>query len=208
MASLIKLYEDNTNEQHLSQVVEVLRKGGLVVIPTDTVYAIACALDQPKAIERLAKIKGVKPNKAQFSLICYDLSNISDYTRPMNNTTFKMMKRALPGAFTFILEANSKVPKLFMSNKKTVGIRVPDNTIARKITQALGLPLVVTSVHDDDEVLEYITDPELIQEKYSHQIDLVVDGGFGNLEASTIVDCTTEPPEIIREGLGSVDLLF
>jgi tRNA threonylcarbamoyl adenosine modification protein (Sua5/YciO/YrdC/YwlC family) len=204
---LINIHPDNPDKRKIEQVIQVLKKGGVIIYPTDTVYSMACDLNNRKAVDRMAQIKGIKIEKANFSLICYDLSHISDYTVQFGNNIYKMMKRALPGPFTFILNANNSVPKLFKSKKKTIGIRVPNNNIAREIVKELGNPLISTSVHDDDEILEYITDPELIHEKYEKIIDIVIDGGYGQNEASTIVDCTGSEPEIIREGIGSVDII-
>lgn len=177
----------------------------MVIYPTDTVYGIGCDMTNRSAIEKVARLKGVKPEKADFSLICYDLSHISDFTRPLDNTTFKLMKRVLPGPYTFILNANSSVPKLFKSKKREIGIRVPDNNIPREIVRALGNPIISTSVKDDDEVLEYTTDPELIYERYENQVDMVIDGGYGHNEASTVVDCTGGYPEVVRYGIGDID---
>ena len=204
---LISIHPDNPDKRKIDQVIQILKKGGIIIYPTDTVYSMACDLTNRKAVERMAQIKGIKIEKANFSLICYDLSHISDYTVQFGNNIYKMMKRALPGPFTFILNANNSVPKLFKSKKKTIGIRVPNNNIARTIVQELGNPLISTSVHDDDEILEYITDPELIHEKYENILDVVIDGGYGQNEASTIVDCTGNEPEIIREGIGDLDII-
>lgn len=204
---LIAIHPDNPDQRKIEQIVAQLRKGAIIIYPTDTVYSMACDLKHKKAVERMAQLKGVKLEKANFSLICYDLSHISDYTVQFGNNIYKLMNRALPGPYTFILNANTSVPKLFKSKKKTIGIRVPDNNIAREIVNVLGNPLMSTSVHDDDEILEYITDPELIHEKYENQVDIVIDGGFGNNEASTIIDCTTNEPKIIREGIGTLDIL-
>ena len=204
---LIQIHPDNPDKRKIDQIVAQLRKGAVIIYPTDTVYSMACDLMNRKAVEKMAQLKGVKLEKANFSLICYDLSSISDYTVQFGNNIYKLMNRALPGPYTFILNANTSVPKLFKSKKKTIGIRVPDNNIAREIVQALGNPLISTSVRDDDEILEYITDPELIHEKYENQIDIVIDGGFGQNEASTIIDCTQNDPEILREGIGSIDIL-
>lgn len=201
---LLRIHPENPDERRLLQCVEVLKKGGLVVFPTDAVYSIGCDLDNHRAIEKLARIKGIDPNKANFSIICHDLSQLSTYSKPLSNSVYKLMKRALPGPYTFILQASSKVPKIFKSKKKTIGIRVPDNNIPRDLVQLLGGPMATTSVHDDDEVREYTTDPELIHERYGNQVDIVVDGGIGNLEASTVFDCTGEEPEIIREGIGPI----
>lgn len=205
---LLAIHPDNPDKRKIDQVVKTLKKGGIIIYPTDTVYSLACDLTNRKAVERMAKIKGVKLEKANFSLICYDLSHISDFTVQFSNSIYKLMKRALPGPYTFILNANTSVPKLFKSKKKTIGIRVPDNNIARDLVAALGNPLISTSVHnEDDEILEYITDPELIHDKFEKIIDVVIDGGFGRNEGSTIIDCTENDPEVIREGLGPLNVL-
>ena len=201
---LLNIHPENPDPKRMNQVVDCLRGGGVIIYPTDTVYSIGCDLMNPKAVARVAQLKGLKPEKANFSLICFDLSHISEYAR-IETPDYKLMKKSLPGAFTFILNASSKVPKIFKSNKKTIGIRVPDNSIARELVRLLGNPLIATSVHDDDEVLEYTTDPELIHEKYNQQVDIVINGGFGNNEASTIVDLTTGAPEIVRQGIGIVN---
>ncbi|MFC3559315.1 L-threonylcarbamoyladenylate synthase [Pedobacter jamesrossensis] len=202
---LIKIYPENPNEKAIEQVVEVLIKGGLIIYPTDTVYGLGCDITNPKAIEKIARIRGIKPEKANFSFICHDLSHISDYIKPIDNTTFRILKKALPGPFTFIFNANNNVPKLLSSNKKTVGIRVPDNNIARCIVKELGNPIISASIKDDDELIEYSTDPELIHEKYEDLVDLIIDGGYGDNEASTVIDCTTGEFEIIREGKGNIE---
>ncbi len=203
---LIKIYPENPNEKHIQQVVEVLKKGGLIIYPTDTVYGLGCDITNPKAIEKICRIRGIKPEKANFSFVCSDLRHISDYIKPIDNTTFRVIKKALPGPFTFIFNANNNVPKLMSSNKKTVGIRVPDNQIAQDIVKALGNPIVSASIKDDDELIEYSTDPELIHEKYEDLVDMVIDGGYGDNEASTVVDCTSGDFEIIREGKGDLNL--
>jgi|TARA_R110000782_G_scaffold1119_1_gene4059 tRNA threonylcarbamoyl adenosine modification protein (Sua5/YciO/YrdC/YwlC family) len=202
---LIKIYSENPDEKRIQQVIDVLKKGGVIVYPTDSVYSMGCDMANKRAVEKMAQLKGVKLEEANFSLICYDLSNISEYTVQFGTDIYKMMKRALPGPYTFILNANKNIPKLFQSKKQTIGIRVPDNNIARTIVNQLGNPMLSTSVHDDDDILEYTTDPELIHERYDGQIDLVIDGGFGNNEASTVIDCTGETPEILRQGIGVVD---
>lgn len=202
---LTKIYPENPNEKSIEQVVDVLRKGGIIIYPTDTVYGLGCDIHNQKAIERICKIKGIKPEKSNLSFICYDLSHISDYTKPLDNETYRILKKALPGPFTFIFNANKNVPKLLSSNKKTVGIRVPDNNIARAIVKALGNPILSTSIRDDDEIIEYSTDPELIYEKYEDLIDLMIDGGYGDNEPSTIVDCSTGDFEIIRQGKGILE---
>ncbi len=198
---LLKVYEENPAPQVVRKIVEVLRSGGLVIYPTDTIYGLGCDMTNHKAVERLAKIKGIDYKKAQFSFICYDLSHLSEYSKPISNHVFKIMKRNLPGPFTFILEASNKVPKILKSKKKTVGIRVPDNNIIREIVKELGNPVLTTSIRDDDDIIEYLTDPELIHEKYEDIAEIVIDGGYGNTTASTIIDCTSGDIEIIREGV-------
>lgn len=201
---LIKIYPENPNERHIQQVVDILKKGGLIIYPTDTVYGLGCDITHPKAIEKICRIRGIKPEKANFSFVCSDLRHISDYIKPIDNATFRVLKKALPGPFTFIFNANNNVPKLMSTNKKTVGIRVPDNAIAQEIVAALGNPIVSASIKDDDELIEYSTDPELIHEKYEELVDLVIDGGYGDNEASTVVDCTSGEFEIIRDGKGDL----
>ena len=202
---LIKIYPNNPNEKQLAEVVSCLRNGGIIIYPTDTVYGLGCDIYQAKAIEKLCKIRNINPDKANLSFICADLSHLSDFVKPIDNAVFRVLKHALPGPFTFILNANNKVPKLMHSNKKTVGIRVPDNEIARSIVKLLGNPIVSTSIHDDDEVIEYSTDPELIYEKYKDLVDIVIDGGYGELQASTVVDYTSDEPVILRQGKGDLD---
>lgn len=202
---LIRLYEENPNEKVLEQVVTILKKGGIIIYPTDTVYGMGCDITNQKAIERIAKLRGIKPEKANFSFICYDLSNISEFIKPIDNTVFRVLKKALPGPFTFIFNASNNVPKLLSSSKKTVGIRVPDNNIARGIVKMLGNPILSTSIHDDDDIIEYTTDPELIFEKYQDKVDLVIDGGYGDNVPSTVIDCTSGDFEIIREGKGNIE---
>ncbi|MFA6247740.1 MAG: L-threonylcarbamoyladenylate synthase [Mucilaginibacter sp.] len=202
---LIKIYPENPNEKAIEQVADVLRKGGIIIYPTDTVYGLGCDITNQKAIERICKIRNIKPEKANFSFICYDLSHISDYIKPIDNTTFRVLKKALPGPFTFIFNASHAVPKLLSSNKKTVGIRVPDNNIAREIVKVLGNPILSTSIHDEDDIIEYSTDPELIYEKYQDLVDIVIDGGYGENIPSTVVDCTSGEFEVIREGKGELE---
>jgi tRNA threonylcarbamoyl adenosine modification protein (Sua5/YciO/YrdC/YwlC family) len=206
MAQFIKIYENNPNEVAIKKVVEVLKNGGLVIYPTDTVYGLGCDITNTKALERIAKIKGVKLEKANFSFVCSDLSHISDYIKQIDTATFKILKRALPGPYTFILPGNNNLPKEF-KKKTTVGIRVPDNAIALEIVRELGNPIVSTSIHDEDEVLEYSTDPELIFEKWQNLVDLVIDGGYGDNIGSTIIDLSEFEPVVIREGKGSLDIL-
>lgn len=204
---LLKIHPDNPSPRQLAQVVDCLRKGGLIIYPTDTVYGLGCDISNGKAIERLCRLKGIKPEKANFSFICSDLSHLSDYTKPIDTATFRLLKLCLPGPYTFILPAANSVPKMLNSNRKTVGIRVPNHNIALQIVKELGHPIISTSLHDDDEILNYSTDPELIHDKYEKLVDLVIDGGYGELEPSTIIDCTVHPPEVIREGKGAIDML-
>ena len=205
MAQLIKLYEDNPNPKEVKRVVDVLRLGGLVIYPSDTVYALGCDITNKGALERIARIKGVKLEKANFSFICADLSNLSDYVKQIDTSTFKLLKRALPGPYTFILPGNNNLPSVF-KKKKEVGIRVPDNAIVQAIVAGLGRPIVSTSIKDEDEVIEYTTDPELIWEKWGDLVEIVVDGGYGGNIASTVIDLTGDVPELIREGKGSLDI--
>ncbi|WP_196894473.1 L-threonylcarbamoyladenylate synthase [Aureivirga marina] len=206
MSKIIKIYEDNPNPKEINKVVEVLRKGGLVIYPTDTVYGLGCDITKTKALEKIAQLKGVKLEKANFSFICSDLSNLSDYVRQIDTSTYKILKRALPGPYTFILPGNNNLPKVF-KKKKTVGIRIPDNNIAREIVSQLGNPIVSTSIYDEDSLIEYTTDPELIFEKWGNIVDLVIDGGYGDNVASTVIDVSEGYPEVIREGKGDIDFL-
>lgn len=201
---LIKIYEENPNQREIDKVVDALRDGGLVIYPTDTVYAMGCDALNVRAVEKICRIKGINPQKSNLSIICCDLSNISEYAK-VSNTVFKMMRKNLPGPFTFILPTSSELPKIY-KNRKEVGIRIPDNPIVRLLAKELGNPILTTSVHDDDEVIEYTTDPELIHEKYGSQVDLVIDGGFGGVEPSTVVDCTSDDFTIIRLGKGQLIL--
>jgi len=185
--------------------VDCLKNGGLVIFPTDTVYGLGCSIYQQKAVDRIAQLKGIKKEKANFSFIFDNLSMLSEFTKPISNEVYKLMRKHLPGPFTFILEANNNIPKIFQSKKKTVGIRIPDNNILRLIIEELGHPLLTTSIHDADEIIEYMTDPEQIHEVFKDQVDIVVDGGFGDNQASTIVDCTDGSWEIVRQGKGIID---
>ncbi len=207
MAELIKIYEENPNPREIAKVVKVLKQGGLVIYPTDTVYGLGCDITNTKALERIARIKGVKLEKANFSFICADLSNLSDYVKQIDTATFKILKRGLPGPYTFILPGGNNLPKEF-KKKKTVGIRVPDNNIARTLVQELGNPIVSTSIYDEDEVIEYTTDPELIYEKWSNIVDVVIDGGYGGNVASTVIDLSEFEPKVIREGKGDIDIIL
>lgn len=207
MAELIKIYPENPNPKAIAQVTEVLKNGGVIIYPTDTVYSFGCDITKPKALEQVARIKEVKVEKANFSIIFSDLSNLSEYTRQVDTPTYKILNRALPGPYTFILEASNAVPRIFKNKKKTIGIRIPDNNIPRAIVRALGNPIIATSVHDEDEIIDYTTDPELIREKFDKLVDLVIDGGMGNNSASTVIDLTNGQREVLREGKGSLDIL-
>jgi len=206
MSQFIKIYPENPNQKEIDKVVKVLKDGGLIIYPTDTVYGLGCDITNTKALEKIAKIKGIKLEKANFSFVCSDLSNISDYIKQIDTSTFKILKRALPGPYTFILPGNNNLPKEF-KKKTTVGIRVPDNNIVIDIVKKLGNPIVSTSIYDEDELLEYTTDPELIFEKWQNIVDLVIDGGYGDNFASTVIDLSGHEPVVIREGKGSLDIL-
>jgi tRNA threonylcarbamoyl adenosine modification protein (Sua5/YciO/YrdC/YwlC family) len=199
------MYNENPNPREILKIVDVLRDGGIIIYPTDTVYGLGCDITNVKAVEKVARFKGISIEKANFSFICSDLSHLSDYTKPISNTVFKLMKKNLPGPFTFILDANNNVPRYFKGKKKTVGIRVPDNNIIREIVLELGNPILSTSIRDEDEIIEYTTDPELIYEKYQDFADIVIDGGYGELIPSTVIDCTGEAMEILREGKGVLE---
>ena len=205
MAELIRIYEENPNPKEIRKVVEVLKSGGLIIYPTDTVYGLGCDITNIKALEKIARIKGVKLEKSNFSFICHDLSNLSDYVKQIDTSTFKILKRALPGAYTFILPGSKNLPHPF-KKRKTVGIRVPDNNIALEIVKQLGHPIVSTSIRDEDEIIEYTTDPELILEKWDNLVDIVIDGGYGDNEASTVIDLSEDEPLIVREGKGSLEI--
>lgn len=206
MSQLIKIYSENPNPKEIDKVVSILKNGGLIIYPTDTVYGLGCDITNTKALERIAKLKGVKLDKANFSFICNDLSHLSDFVRQIDGPTFKILKRALPGPYTFILPGNNNLPRVF-KKKKTVGIRVPDNSIARAIVEQLGNPVVSTSIYDEDELLEYTTDPELIFEKWGNKVEAVIDSGYGDNVASTVVDLTGSNPVVLREGKGGLDII-
>jgi len=207
MSELIKIYNENPNEREIDKVVKVLQKGGLIIYPTDTVYGLGCDITNTKAMERVAQLKGLKLDKANFSFICYDLSNLSDYVKQIDTPAYKILKKALPGPYTFILPSSTNLPKAF-KNKKTVGIRIPDNNIIRELVKKLGNPIVSTSIYDEDDLLEYTTDPELIFEKWENKVDIVIDGGYGSNIPSTVVDLSEGEITILREGLGSVEALL
>ncbi len=206
MAEFIKIYNENPNQKAIDKIVKVLKNDGVIIYPTDTVYGLGCDINSNKALERIALMKGVKLEKAKFSFICDSLSHLSDYVKQIDSPTFKILKRALPGPYTFILPGSNNLPKVF-KKKKTVGIRIPDSNIVKAIVSSLGNPIVSTSIRDDDDVLEYTTDPELIFEKWENLVDLVVDGGYGDNYASTIIDLTGDEPEVVREGKGSLEIL-
>ncbi|MDN3666984.1 L-threonylcarbamoyladenylate synthase [Algibacter miyuki] len=205
MAEFFRIYEENPNPKQIEKVVAILKRGGLIIYPTDTVYGLGCDITNLKALEKIARIKGVKLEKANFSFVCHDLSNLSDYVKQIDTSVFKILKRALPGPYTFILPGSKNLPNPF-KKRKTVGIRVPDNAIALDIVKLLGNPIISTSIHDEDSVLEYTTDPELILEKWGDLVDLVIDGGYGDNEASTVVDLSEGDPVVIREGKGSLEI--
>jgi len=202
----LEIHPENPEPRKIAQAVEIIKKGGVVIFPTDTIYALGCDLGNSKAIERVCKILGKKPERANLSLICADLSDLSSYSAPINSTVFKLMKHCLPGPYTFILKSSRLVPKLFQTNKKTVGIRVPDNIIIRSLLEQLGHPLVSASVHAEDEIIDYLTDPTEIYEQFENQIDLMIDGGMGDNQPSTIIDCVDGEPILLREGKGEVDI--
>jgi tRNA threonylcarbamoyl adenosine modification protein (Sua5/YciO/YrdC/YwlC family) len=199
---LLQIHPDNPGERQIRAAVDILKRGGVIIYPTDTVYGLGCDITKSKAVERIARIKGVRLEKANFSFICHDLSHLSSYTRHINNQTFKLMKKYLPGAFTFILPANNNVPKIFKNKKKTVGIRIPDHNIPLQIVKELNNPILTSSIHDVDKLLDYTTDPELIHDNMRGQVELVIDGGYGKNIPSTVIDCTQDIPVILRQGLG------
>lgn len=201
---LLTIHPDNPNPREINKVIACLKNGGIIIFPTDTVYALGCSIYNAKAVERVCHLKGVKLEKSNFSFICYDLSHISDFTKPFDRSIYKLLNKALPGPFTFILNANNNVPALFKHKKKTLGIRIPDNNIARMIVKELGNPLMSTSLHDEDAIIEYSTDPELLHDKYEKLVDILIDGGHGGIEPSTIIDCITETPTVVRQGKGEI----
>lgn len=206
---LKRIYNKNPNEKDIEEIANSLRNGGLIIYPTDTVYALGCSINNKKGLDRVAKIKGIKLKDANFSIICYDLSHLSEYAKQVSTHTYKLLKRIFPGPYTIILNATDKIPKIFSNKKKTVGIRIPDNNIARELVKELGSPIVSISIHDEDDVIEYSTDPELIYEKYKHLVDVVIDGGYGMNVASTIVDCTDDDEYfVLREGKGKLDQIY
>jgi tRNA threonylcarbamoyl adenosine modification protein (Sua5/YciO/YrdC/YwlC family) len=204
---LVEINPNNIDKRLIQQAVDVLKKGGIIIFPTDTVYSMGCDLYNKKALNNLAKLKNVKLSKANFAIICHDLSNLSEYVKQIDRPTFKLLKQSLPGPFTFILNATNEIPKLFDTNRKEIGIRIPNNKIILDIVELLGHPVVTTSLHDqEDELMDYFVDPYAIYERYDDDIEMIIDGGYGNLEASTVIDCTGPAPEIIRQGIGKLDL--
>jgi len=201
----IEISPEHIDDRLVQQVVDVLKDGGIVIFPTDTVYSAGCDLYNKKALEKLAKLKGVKLNKARFSIICPNLSDLSNYVKQIDRPTFKLLKQNLPGPFTFILAATNEIPRLFDSNRKEIGIRIPNNKVTLRLAEMLGRPIATTSLHDDeDEILDYFTDPYEIYQRFEEQVDAVIDGGYGKLDASTVIDCTSGAPEIIRQGIGEL----
>lgn len=201
---LLEIHPKNPDERKIKMVLDCLRKGGIIVYPTDTIYGLGCSIEHSDAITRICKIKHIQAEKALLSFICSDLSHLSEYTKSIDTPVYRFLKQYLPGPFTFILAASKKTPKLLRTKKETVGIRVPDNEICRTIIHELGHPILSTSLPYDEDDIPY-TDAELIHEKFGHLVDIVVDGGPGGIVASTIVDCTKNPPEIIREGAGELE---
>ncbi|RCR70910.1 L-threonylcarbamoyladenylate synthase [Larkinella punicea] len=203
-AEFLRIHPDTPEERKIRHVVDILRDGGVIIYPTDTIYGLGCDIHNTRAIERIARLKGIKPQKNDFSFICHDLSHIADYAK-VSNMAFKMMKRLLPGPYTFILDVSHRVPKILHTNKRTVGIRIPDHSIPRAIVKELGNPIITTTIKDDDDIVQYITDPEIIFERFQHLVDLVIDGGMGGNIPSTIIDATTDDFEIVRRGLGEIE---
>ena len=199
---LIRIHSENPSQRYINMVVDTLRKGGVVIFPTDTIYGMGCSIEHIKTVDRIARIKGYRKEKANYSIIINNLSMLSEFAKPVDNHLFRLMKKNLPGPFTFILQANNKVPKIFQSKKKTIGFRIPDNDIIHLIVEELGHPILTTSIRDEDDIIEYTTDPELMDEKYGDSVDIIVNGGYGDNEPSTVIDCTSGEPEIIRQGKG------
>ena len=204
---ILEVHPDNPNSRYIAQAVKCLKQGGVIIYPTDTVYAFGCDINSKNAVEKICHLRGIRPNKANFSFICNDLSQLSEYVKQVSTPTFRVMKHAFPGPYTFILNASSLVPQIFKSKKKTVGIRIPDNKIAQALVEELGNPIMSASLKDEDELVEYTTDPKNIYNRYKHQVDLVLDGGFGNNAPSTVLNCTGNQPEVIRKGLGEIDFI-
>ncbi|MFK7796560.1 MAG: L-threonylcarbamoyladenylate synthase [Aureispira sp.] len=204
-ATLLRIHPVNPEGRKIKQALEIIQKGGVIIYPTDTIYGLGCDITNNKAVERICRIKGVKPSKANFSFICPDLSNIAFYTKPFSSNIYKVMRKNLPGPFTFILKASNQVPKMLKNNRKQVGIRVPNSPIVSHLLEQLEYPIMSTSISMPDDITPYPTDPEEIYEQYKHQVDLIIDGGFGGNQPSTVVDCTDNTPILIREGLGVLE---
>lgn len=202
---LLQIHPKNPNPRHIKMILECLNDDGVIIFPTDTIYGIGCSINSSKAFERIAKIKGVRKEKANFSFIFHDLSMLSQFTKPISNDLYKLMKRNLPGPFTFIVEANNNIPKLFQSKKKTIGIRIPEQPIITNIVRELGSPIMTTSILDEDEISGFLTDPEEIYDRYKDRVDLIIDGGYGDNQESTIVDCTDNDIVVLRQGKGVLD---
>lgn len=205
---LLNIHPENPQQKHIQTVIDCLRKGGIIIYPTDTVYAFGCDIQNKNAVEKICQLRGIKPGKANFSFVCNDLSQLSKYAKHVDNSVFRMMKKSLPGPYTYILESSGEVPKIFKANKKTIGIRVPNNNICLAITELLGNPIMSASLKIEDDITEYLTDPELIFERYGKKVDIVINGGFGNNEPSTVFDCSDGTPVLIREGIGSIEGLI
>ena len=202
---LLQIHPKNPNPRHIKMILECLNDDGVIIFPTDTIYGIGCSINRSKAFERIAQIKGVRKEKANFSFIFHDLSMLSQFTKPISNDLYKLMKRNLPGPFTFIVEANNNIPKLFQSKKKTIGIRIPEQPIITNIVRELGSPIMTTSILDEDEISGFLTDPEEIYDRYKDRVDLILDGGYGDNQESTIVDCTDNDIVVLRQGKGVLD---
>ncbi len=202
---LLKVHPENPSQRQILKACEILQRGGVIVYPTDSVYAFGCDIYNSRAVNRIARLKGIRLEQADFSFIFCDLSQLSDYTRPVSNSVFKLMKAYLPGPYTFILPAKNNIPRIFHSRKKTIGIRIPGNNIPLEIVRELGHPIMTTSIHDEDMLIEYTTDPDLIWEKFKDQVDAVVNGGYGHNVPSTVIDCTNEEPVLLRQGIGPVN---
>lgn len=203
MSHFLEIRPHNINSKTIEEIAQVLRKGGLAIVPTDSIYAIVGDLHHKQVMDKICRLIGKKPNKANLSILCKDLSNLSEYTSPIANPTYKLMNRVLPGPFTFILKANNNIPKIFRQNKKTIGIRVPDNAICQALINELGNPLVSSSIHSEDEIQEYLTEPEEIFETWQNKVDFIIDGEAGQNVGTTVIDASTDDLEIVREGLGS-----
>lgn len=205
MAEFLSIKPTDIDEDALLLAKGCLISGGVLIYPTDTIYAMGCSLKHPQAMERMARIKDIRVDKAVFSLIFHDFAEIADYTRPVNTATYKLMKRCLPGPYTFILNANSTISRLMNTRRRTVGVRIPDNPIIKQLVEITGCPIVSTSLHDEDEIVKFPTDPQEIFNQYEDKVDMVIDGGYGHNLESTVIDCTSEEPILLRQGAGILD---